>query len=241
VEAALQADCIAMVPQIARRKRNLRPPIKFNGGLSDLTRTSKVIGLASALPGEGRTTVALALAHLLARNGHRTILVDCDLRNCQLSRAVCPDRRSGVLDILAHGVALEAAVWTDPDTGLTVLPAGSGASVRADMDLTLPSMRTLFDRLRVEYDAVVLDLPPLAPMCQAGVGPDLVDGYVFVIEWGRTDARMVEVALAEARGVHQSLLGVVLNKVNLTRLGRHDPGFAQYHRRGSFVRPQGTE
>jgi succinoglycan biosynthesis transport protein ExoP len=68
-----------------------------------------------------------------------------------------------------------------------------------------------------------------------------VDGYVFVIEWGRTDARMVEVALAEARGVHQSLLGVVLNKVNLTRLGRHDPGFAQYHRRGSFVRRQGTE
>jgi Mrp family chromosome partitioning ATPase len=255
VEAALHADCIRLIPQIGLRKpnlciglipqiglgkSNLTPPITFNAGLSDLTRASKVIGLASALPGEGRTTVALALAHLLARNGQRTILVDCDLSNCQLSRALCPDRGGGVLDILAHGGALEAAVWTDPETGLTVLPAGSGASVRADMELTLPSVRSLFDRLRVEYDAVVLDLPPLAAMCQAGVGPDLVDGYVFVIEWGRTDARVVEVALAEARGVHESLLGVVVNKVNLRRPGRQDPGFAQNRRRSSFVRRQGT-
>jgi polysaccharide biosynthesis transport protein len=200
VEAALDTDCIALIPNTGIRKLNLTPPITFNSGLTDLIQTNKVIGLASALPGEGRTTVALALARLLARTGRRTILVDCDLRNCQLSRALCPDQ-PGIVDVLVGGFPLEAAAWSDPDTGLMVLPAGS----RTSADLTSPAVRNLFDRLRVDYDAVILDLPPLAPMCHAGVGPDLADGYVFVIEWGRTDVRVVEAALADPRFAYTSV------------------------------------
>ena len=73
--------------------------IKLAIDLENRSRSSKVIGLTSATPNEGKSTVALALGQLIARNGASVIVVDCDLRNPSLTRSVAPSAASGIVEL----------------------------------------------------------------------------------------------------------------------------------------------
>ena len=88
-------------------------------------------------------------------------------------------------------------------------------------------MRALFDRLRVAYDYVIVDLTPLVPIVDVRATEGLVDYYVFVIEWGRTKIDLVERSLKEAPGIYNKILGAVLNKVGGSELKRYE-GYGGY-------------
>ena len=75
---------------------------------------SKVIGVTSSIPNEGKSTIAGSLALLAADSGARTILVDCDLRNPRLSRRLAPNAEWGLLDVITGGKSIEEVVITDP-------------------------------------------------------------------------------------------------------------------------------
>ena len=90
-------------------------------------------------------------------------------------------------------------------------------------------MRGLFEALRGSYDYVVVDLAPLAPVVDARVATRLVDAFVMVVEWGRTSLDVAEHALERARGVHDNLLGVVLNKVDMKAFGRYETVHSGYY------------
>ena len=95
-------------------------------------------------------------------------------------------------------------------------------------------MRRLFDRLREKYDYVIVDLSPLAPVVDVRAATHLLDCYLFVVEWGKTQIDVVERALNTSRGVHDNLLGVILNKVDFARLGGYDYS-AYYSRYGYYT------
>ena len=88
-------------------------------------------------------------------------------------------------------------------------------------------MRILFDRLCETYDYVIVDLTPLVPIIDVRATAGFVDYYVFVIEWGRTKVDLVERALKEAAGIYSKILGVALNKVDSSELGRYE-GYTGY-------------
>ena len=79
-------------------------------------------------------------------------------------------------------------------------------------------MRTFFEKLRQNYDYLIVDFSPAAPIIDVHLTAGLVDSYVFVIEWGCTKIDVVELALTKATVVQENLLGVVLNKVNFKTL-----------------------
>ena len=89
--------------------------------------------------------------------------------------------------------------------------------------------KRLFDRLRLSYDYVVVDLSPLGPVAAVRATTNLVDSYVFVVEWGRTNTRSVQRTLRNAPGVNDNLLGVVLNKTDLKLLSRYDAHVSEYY------------
>jgi succinoglycan biosynthesis transport protein ExoP len=97
-------------------------------------------------------------------------------------------------------------------------------------------MRLLMDRLRQSYDYVIVDLSPLAPVVDVRAMAHLVDGFVLVVEWGRTKIDVVERALKTARGVSGNLLGVVLNKANLNALRRYGAYRDNYYFNRSYAR-----
>ncbi len=185
--------------------------------------TSKTIGITSSLPNEGKSTIAISLAQLIARTGKSVILVDCDLRNPSVSMNLAPSATCGLIETIADPTRLDDATWRDTGTGLTLLPVVKKEPLFDTCEImAADSTRLLFDKLKANYDYVIVDLPPLAPIIDVRAATALVDCFVLVVEWGRTKIDVVQHALHTAPNVSAALLGAVLNKTDMTVLNRYD-------------------
>jgi succinoglycan biosynthesis transport protein ExoP len=211
--------------------------IKVAVDKSKVSRGGRVVGITSSLPNEGKSTIATALAEITAQGGGRTVLVDCDLRNPSLSRKLAPQAEYGLYDIVADNAAAESIVWADTVTGFQFLPAGVRLRIAHSSDL-LASNKTkaFFEILRENYDYIIIDLAPLAPVVDVHAMTHLVDGFIFVVEWGQTKVDVVRHALDTARGVYDNLLGVVLNKANVNALRRYESNRAEYYYNRNYAR-----
>jgi succinoglycan biosynthesis transport protein ExoP len=189
---------------------------------------AKIIGLTSSLPSEGKSTLAVAMATLIAQSGARVILVDCDVRHSSISRLLAPDASTGLLDVVAGTVDLADAVWTDEATHLEFLPVG-GSVPNATEFLASRAAKSLFDTLQIKYDYVIVDLAPLVASMDVRATSGFIDSYLLVIEWGSTKIDAVQYALRHAPGVHANIAGVVLNKVDMATMGRYDSYGANYY------------
>ncbi len=204
--------------------------VKIAADVNGLGKRCKVIGVTSALPNEGKSTVALALAQTIALGGGQVALVDCDLRNSNLSNLLAPTADIGVLDAAFGRAGVSEVLWSDPASNFAFVPAGISDPLPQSSELLgCEEMRGLFEALRGSYDYVVVDLAPLAPVVDARVATRLVDAFVMVVEWGRTSLDVAEHALERARGVHDNLLGVVLNKVDMKAFGRYETVHSGYY------------
>jgi succinoglycan biosynthesis transport protein ExoP len=211
--------------------------IKVAADVTGVAKSNKVVGITSSLPNEGKSTIAASLALLAAHGGARVILLDCDLRNPSLSRKLTPAASLGLVDVVAGRASLEDAIWTDPTTKLSFLPAVVKSRLTHTNEiLASRAMKALFDRLRESYDHVVVDLSPLAPVVDVRATTGLVDSYLFVVEWGRTKIDVVEHALNAARGVYDNILGVILNKADLSRLARYETYRGKYYYNRYYAR-----
>ena len=190
----------------------------------------KVIGLTSTLPNEGKSTIAAGLAQVIAQAGLRVILVDCDLRNPSLSDALAPDADYSLADVISGKMALDDVIWTDPAINMAFLPVLIRSRLAQSNEiLTSDGAKKLFDKLRRNYDYVVVDLSPLGPVVDVRATINLIDCYVFVIEWGRTNISTIQRTLKSAPGINENMLGVVLNKTDLKLLGRYDADVPGYY------------
>ena len=196
---------------------------------------NNVIGFTSTLPEEGKSTLAANFARLLGLTGLRVVLVDADLRNPKLTFRLSPEAKLGLREISERQCTLQDALYSDPATGVRFVPARLSpehASHTSDL-LGGERMQKLFDKLRREYDVVVVDLPPIAPVVDVRVTSNFVNHYVFVVEWGRTGIDVVRHHLGRLASVHDRLLGVVLNKANIKRLKQY-----QHYYGKSYYGPQ---
>jgi succinoglycan biosynthesis transport protein ExoP len=210
-----------------------------NGGV---LKENKVIGITSSLPNEGKSTVAISLAALIAQAGGRAILVDCDLRNPALSRMLTPESKVGLLEIIKGKSELEDVLWQEPATGLAFLPAVVTSDSPHSSDvLASQEIRALFERLRGSYDYVIIDLSPLAPVVDARVTASLVDAYLFVVEWGRTKIEVARLALNNAPGISENIVGIVLNKADMKTFGRYANYQDNYYNNANYTRYGYTE
>jgi len=197
----------------------------------------KVIGFTSALPHEGKSTVATALAQLAAQVGGKVIVVDGDLRNPSLSRRFAPNATLGIADVLAGDHSLDDIAWSDRLGGMTFLPAFSKSRLLHTSEvLASQATRRLFDELRERYDYTIVDLPPLAPLIDVRATPHLFDGYFLVVEWGQTKYDVVQHAINTAPRVYDGLLGVILNKVNMQHMARYEMHRDKYYKNPYFAR-----
>jgi capsular exopolysaccharide synthesis family protein len=174
---------------------------------------NQVIGITSTQPNEGKSTVAAALALLMAQTGARAILLDCNLRNRSLSTALAPGAACGIFDVMTGAVSVSATTWNDPSSQLAFLPAGnSSRTVYASDVLASPRLDKLFQALRDAYEYVIVDLPAVTPFTDVRAAAHLVDSFILVVESGRTNIDAVERALKVCSDIDEIMLGVALNK-----------------------------
>ncbi|RAI43663.1 polysaccharide biosynthesis tyrosine autokinase [Rhodoplanes roseus] len=197
--------------------------IKVAADLDGTVKTNKVIGVTSTVPGEGKTTVASNFAALIAHAGARVLLIDADLRNPSLSRALAPNAGHGLIDVIAGRSSLKSALVIDQRTALAFLPSGVTTRLpHTNEVLASASMKKAIDKFRSEYDYIVIDFPPVAPVVDVRATTGLVDSYVYVVEWGKTRIDLIDHSLTGARAVYDRILGVVLNKADAGILGRYE-------------------
>jgi succinoglycan biosynthesis transport protein ExoP len=239
--AALEARCIrrsghllsyaveAPFSQFTELLRSLKVVADLNGGAE----ANRVIGFTSTLPNEGKSTIAANFAAMIAHAGSRVILVDADLRNPALSRDLSPGALAGLIEVGSGQTALKDAIWQDPASGLSFLPAGpqAGKVLHPNEVLASNGIKSLIGKLREAFDYVIVDFAPLAPVVDTRTTTSFIDSYIYVIEWGRTKIDVVEHNLSNAREVYDRLLGVVLNKANMSVLQRYEPYRTAYYYR----------
>ena len=197
--------------------------IKVTVRLQAAFRDNKVIGITSALPNEGKSTIACNLAALMADAGGRVILLDTDLRNPTLARFLNPKPTGGLMELLSGKINLAQAIGHEPSTNLTLLPLVLNEQLaHADEILSSQVFKNLIDQLRDRYDYVIMDLPPVGPVADVRAALPVIDSLVFVVEWGSTKISAVQRYLTAIPEINDRLLGVVLNKTNLKELERFE-------------------
>ncbi|RUZ78099.1 polysaccharide biosynthesis tyrosine autokinase [Mesorhizobium sp. M7A.F.Ca.US.006.01.1.1] len=183
---------------------------------------SRVIGIISVLPGEGKSTVAANLAGLLAANGAKTLLIDGDLRNPGLSRGLGMETEQGLMEAVVSGQTWQSVGKIDRQTKLAIIPAVlRGHFSHTSELLSSAGMRRFIENAKETFEYIVVDLPPLGPVVDAKAFAPLVDGFVLVTEWGRTPRAMVRSMLESEPYVANKIVGAVLNKVDLKKLAKY--------------------
>ncbi len=199
--------------------------------------SSGVIGITSALPNEGKTTIAASLAQLIGHTGKKVIIVDCDLRNPSLSSIFAPKAACGIIEVAAGSRSLSDAIWRDPTTNLAFLPAvRRGPLLHTSEILCADAISKLFDRLRSQYDYIIVDLPPLTPLVDVRATSAFIDCYMLVVEWGRTKIDVVQHALHTAPNIQESMIGVVLSKTDTKAMARYDGHRSYYYHDSHYIR-----
>src|SRR5450631_3920551 len=175
----------------------------------------KVIGIVSALPGEGKTTVATGFAAFVAKSGSRTLLIDADLRNPSMTRALGYVNAPGLVNIVADKSNFDDLVITDSKFKFDFLPSSTRMKPSNSSDiLNSPAMKDMLRAAKSNYDYVLVDLPPILPVVDVKAVAHLFDAFVLVVEWGSTSTDEILKAVGASPIVSERLLGAVLNKAD---------------------------
>jgi polysaccharide biosynthesis transport protein len=175
----------------------------------------RVIGIVSALPGEGKTTVAASFAAFVAKGGARTLLVDADLRNPSMTRALGYANAPGLLNMVAEKSDFDDLVITDSKFKFDFLPSSTRVKTSNSSDiLNSPAMKDMLRAAKSDYDYVLVDLPPILPVVDVKAVAHLFDAFVLVVEWGSTSTDEIVKAVSASPILSERLLGAVLNKAD---------------------------
>jgi len=172
----------------------------------------KTIVVTSSMPEEGKTTVAVNLAIVLAQSGAKTILVDADLRKPVVHRLFGLDSNHGLTDLLMGKTGLSSVIRLTDIPNLKLLPSGAVPPNPSEL-LSSKRMKSVIERLKEHFDYVIFDSPPAIPVTDAAVLGSEVDGTLMVVEIGRTQRHALSRAKEMLENVRARLVGVVLNNI----------------------------
>ena len=166
------------------------------------------IGIVSAGPDEGKTTVAMGLAAALARSSpHRVLLLEADLRQPAIERYLGLPRTGGVAEFLA-GRSSTIPVRTVSPPGFSVISAGRERLAHPEL-LGSPRMAALIGACQLSYGFMIVDCPPLDPVADAVAIQDLLDGFLLVVRARRAPREAIERAVARLKP--NRVQGIVFN------------------------------
>lgn len=180
---------------------------------------ARIVGVVSALPSEGKSTISINLAQLLAGQGARVLLLDADIRNPGATRAMARRASEGLLEVLLEGRSVQDVLLRDEKTKLAFLPTVVKQRVPHSSELlTSAQMHKLLAEASNAFDYIIVDLPPLGPVVDARAMAGRIDGFIFVTEWGKTARRAVRNTVENEVHIRKKCLGVILNKVDTEKL-----------------------
>jgi capsular exopolysaccharide synthesis family protein len=182
--------------------------------LSTTSRESKAIAVTSCQPGEGKSTVSVNMAAVLAQGGKKVALVDTDMRRPSVYKRLRLEGGKGLSEVLTGYYTLDEVTQTHETlTTLDVIPSGTVPPLPADL-LASDQMSEVVRQLRERYDYVIFDTPPLLSVTDPAIVAAQADGMVLVIRQGYCTRRMLARASEILHELDVKVYGFVFNGVD---------------------------
>ena len=176
----------------------------------------RVIGISSALTGEGKSLTAVNLAYSMAQLGKRVLLVDCDMRRPSLAGKLPIERTPGLSDYLAGQNSgeqiLQRCALKKEDNAFHVISAGRTPPNPMEL-LSSAKMEKMIASLREHYDYILMDLPPVSEVGDALTTAKFADGVLLLVRQNLCDRLALNAAIRQFEFVDAKILGVVYNSV----------------------------
>ena len=209
----------------AESYRSLRSALQFMPANGE---RPKLLLVTSAVPHEGKSTVAANLARTLSLGGSRVILVDGDIRRGVLHQLLGLQREPGLADLLKQTGELEKFIQHDPLLNFAFIASGSISSRTGDL-----FVGTKFDeilaQLRQQFDYIVIDSSPVFASDDSSTLAPKVDGTLFVVRSGFSRPGPTRQALDLLYQRQARVLGLVLNQVDVSKDTHYYYKYADYY------------
>lgn len=212
----------------AEAVRNLRTSVL----LSNVDQVPQVILSTSSVPGEGKTTNALALAHNLLGLGKSVLLLEGDIRRRMLNQYFDNIPAKGLVSVLSDDLPLSEAVFRPNNFGGDVL-AGEASSVNAADLFSSQKFHEFMQKARETYDVIIIDTPPVLVVPDARIIAQEADAVLFTVKWDHTSASQVDEALRIFHNSNQRITGLILGQISPKGMKRYGYG-GKYGAYGSY-------
>jgi len=180
-----------------------------------------VFSVTSAAPGDGKTSLTLALGLSYAACGTRTLLIDCDLVGAGLTSRMNVNAPEGVLEAIANRSLMEYVRNTDV-ADVSILPVGSAQTLHAST-LSPAALRRLIDEARKQFDTILIDTGPILGSIEASLVCAAADAVVLTVARGQ-QRPLVEKSISHLMNIGAKLAGVVFNRAQSNDFDRSISG-----------------
>lgn len=209
----------------AEAYKSLRTNLQFCG------EDKKVIAITSCTPNEGKSSVTMNLAVSLAEAGKKVILIDADLRKSVLvGRTKVKESIKGLTHYLSKQAALIEVICATNVKNMHIVYAGPVPPNPAEL-LGGKYFRELLSSLRKVYDYILVDTPPLGSVIDSAIIAEECDGSIMVIETGVISYRFAQDVKSQLEKSNCPILGVVINKVDMSKQGYYGKYYGKYYRK----------
>lgn len=207
----------------AEAYKSLRTNLQFCG------EDKKVIAITSCTPNEGKSSVTMNLAVSLAEAGKKVLLIDADLRKSVLvGRTKVKESIKGLTHYLSKQAALIEVICATNVKNMHIVYAGPVPPNPAEL-LGGKYFRELLSSLRKVYDYILVDTPPLGSVIDSAIIAEECDGSIMVIETGVISYRFAQDVKSQLEKSNCPILGVVLNKVDMSKQGYYGKYYGRYY------------
>ena len=191
--------------------RTARTNIIFS--LADSSEKCKVLCITSSNAGEGKTTTSLNLAITFAQTGSKVLLIDADLRKPRIHQYLGVVKSDGLTTVLSKQKEFEDVVYHNLRPGLDCMTSGSIPPNPAEL-LGSESMEKLLDKLKLQYDYILIDTPPVTVVTDAVALSGYVSGIMLIVREGFTNYESIDQALSLLNIAKAKLIGFFINDID---------------------------
>lgn len=201
---------------ISEAYRVLRTNIQY----SSIDKPLKLLTVTSAGPGEGKTTTTINIAITFVQAGNRVLVIDGDLRKPKVHKLFGLENQRGLTNILAIKDDYTRYIKQSEIEGLDVITCGAIPPNPSEL-LASNQMKQLMDKIRDDYDLILIDAPPVGNVTDAAIVSTIVDGTILVAASGTVEIESLKRAKELLEKVNANIIGVVLNKLDKNSKGNY--------------------
>jgi len=187
--------------------------LELNLRMSSIDKPYQVMQITSATPEDGKTTTAINLASVYAERGKKVLILDFDLRRPKIHRAFHKTNDLGLFDYVVNDTPVEDLIVND-ESKVDLLLTGNTLS-SPHVILQSKKISDLIQKMKAEYDYIIVDSPPVLTVTDALVISDLVDCVIFVVSYKKTKKDQAKHALKQLKENNANVIGAVLSNIDV--------------------------